>query len=145
MTLYDMKRTTALLSLCAERYDEKTFQHCLRVAKFAAENVCLESEDEKLTAYQVALAHDLIEDTTTSIEEIAEAMGSSISFVENVLSALTKGKTEKYVDYIIRLKKNTSPYPYIVKLADMKDHLTQTDTLTDKLREKHIEALPYLL
>ena len=145
MTTYDIKKTTDLLSLCAKRYDEKTFQHCLRVARYAIENVCLEGEDEKLIAYQVALAHDLIEDTVTSIEEIAEAMGCSVNFVENVLAALTQSKGEKYIDYIKRLKQCSSPYPYIVKLADMKDHLMQTDTLTDKLREKYYEALPYLL
>ena len=37
------------------------------------------------------------------------------------------------------------PEVYWVKIADMKDHLAQTDTLTDKLKEKYIEALPYLL
>ncbi|MDF2885564.1 MAG: hypothetical protein K0R54_6138, partial [Clostridiaceae bacterium] len=29
--------------------------------------------------------------------------------------------------------------------ADMKDHLAQTETLTDKLKEKYLKALPYLL
>jgi hypothetical protein len=62
-----------------------------------------------------------------------------------VLGALTRQKSESYLDYIKRLKKNTSPYPYIIKLADMKDHLNQTDTLTEKLKEKYWNALPELL
>ena len=32
-----------------------------------------------------------------------------------------------------------------VKIADMKDHLAQRDTLTEKLRDKYLEALPHLL
>ena len=37
------------------------------------------------------------------------------------------------------------PEVYWVKIADMRDHLEQTDTLTDKLKEKYLAALPYLL
>ena len=50
-------------------------------------------------------------------------------------------------EYIKNIKENMVLYPevYWVKIADMKDHLAQTDTLTDKLKEKYIEALPYLL
>lgn len=131
--------------LCSKKYNEKTFQHCLRVANYAVKNVCLETEEEREIAFKIALCHDLLEDTDVSIKEICEATRFSEGFITNVLGALTKDSAETYLSYIKRLKESSSKYPYIVKLADMKDHLMQTDTLTDRLKEKYWEALPYLL
>ena len=134
-----------VIGLCSKKYNEHTFHHCLRVANYVIENVCLENKSEKEIAFMLALCHDLLEDTDVSITEISEAMELSEDFIKNVLGALTKDRNESYVDYIKRLKSNKSKYPYIIKLADMKDHLMQKDTLTDRLKEKYWEALPYLL
>lgn len=48
---------------------------------------------------------------------------------------------------IENIKENYVTYPeaYWVKLADMKDHLSLTDTLTDKLKEKYLSGMRYLL
>ena len=143
MKHYDL--ITKITSLCAANYDDKTFQHCLRVADYTVDNVCLENDEEKEIGFIIAMCHDLLEDTNVTIAEISAACGYSEMFLNNVLGALTKKKEETYIGYIQRLKKNTSKYPYVVKLADMKDHLNQTETLTDKLKEKYWEALPYLL
>lgn len=132
------------ISLCVKYYTPKTFQHCLRVANYATKNVYL-TEEEIQTAFLIGLCHDLLEDTQVSIEEIVEATELNEGFIKNVLGALTKNKEENYIAYIERLKSNNSLYPYIVKLADMKDHLMEKDTLTDKLKDKYWEALPYLL
>ena len=131
--------------MCSKYYDIKTLQHCLRVAKYAVENVCLGSDDDRQIAFIVALCHDLLEDTNISIETIAEVTELNVNFLTNVLGALTRKKSETYLDYIKRLKQNQSPYPYIVKMADMKDHLSQKDTLTEKLKEKYWNVLPELL
>ena len=131
--------------MCSKYYDIKTLQHCLRVAKYAVENVCLRSDDDRQIAFIIALCHDLLEDTNISIETIAEATELNVNFLANVLGALTRKKSETYLDYIKRLKQNQSPYPYIVKMADMKDHLSQKDTLTEKLKEKYWNVLPELL
>lgn len=131
--------------MCSKYYDIKTLQHCLRVAKYAVENVCLSSDDDRQIAFIVALCHDLLEDTNISIETIAEVTELNVNFLANVLGALTRKKSETYLDYIKRLKQNQSPYPYIVKMADMKDHLSQKDTLTEKLKEKYWNILPELL
>ncbi len=139
------KLITKITELCASNYKPKTFNHCLRVANYVVDNVCLESDEEKETAFVLAMCHDLLEDTDVSIEDISEITGYDESFVSNVLGALTKEKSETYIEYIKRLKTNKSVYPYIIKLADMKDHLSQTETLTNKLKEKYWEALPYLL
>lgn len=134
-----------IIALCTKNYDQKTFDHCLRVANYAVDNVCLRSSDEKKTAFTFALCHDLLEDTSVTVMEISVATGYSVSFIKDILGALTKTKDETYIEYIERLKTNKSIYPYIIKLADMKDHLVQTETLTDRLKEKYWNALPYLL
>ena len=144
MNIIEFKQLATTLSLCAKYYKPDTFQHCLRVASFAVSNACVANE-ERNVVFQVAMCHDLLEDTDVTVDEVYKATGLAKGFIENVLGALTKEKSESYVDYIKRLKKCNSTYPYIVKLADMKDHLTQTETLTDKLKEKYWEALPYLL
>lgn len=136
---------TRVIQLCNIHYDNKTFNHCLRVANYVVDNVCLKNDESREIAFVIALCHDLLEDTEVTIKDIAKITGYSEDFLINVLGALTKGKSENYIDYINRLKSNTSIYPYIIKLADMKDHLSQTDTLTDKLKDKYWKALPYLL
>lgn len=136
---------TRVIQLCYIHYDHKTFSHCLRVANYVVDNVCLKNDENREIAFVIALCHDLLEDTEVTVEAIAKITGYSEDFLSNILGALTKGKSENYIDYINRLKSNTSIYPYIIKLADMKDHLSQTDTLTDKLKDKYWKALPYLL
>ena len=84
--------------------------------------------------------HDLKEDTDWS--------GGGLSkHFNDCLDWLTKPKDMDYIEYIKRIKKwaDTRQEAYWVKLADMKDHLAQTETLTDKLKEKYLAALPYLL
>ena len=140
------QRISSVLRLCASAYKLETYMHCLRVAEYAANNVVVkDDEDSRETAYILGLCHDLLEDTEVTLEHISEATGYSLGFLGNVLGALTKQSGESYVDYIQRVKSNSSFYTYVVKLADMKDHLTQVNTLTDKLKEKYWKALPYLL
>lgn len=141
---YD-KLVSNVVELCAKKYDQKIFDHCLRVANYAVNNVCLQTDEEKKIAFTIAMCHDLLEDTDVTVKEICDISGYSKSFVDDVLGALTKKNDETYIEYIERLKANRSIYPYIVKLADMKDHLVQTETLTDRLKEKYWNALPYLL
>ena len=140
------QRISSVLRLCASAYKLETYMHCLRVAEYAANNVVVKDDEDRCeTAYILGLCHDLLEDTKVTLEHISEATGYSLGFLGNVLGALTKQSGESYVDYIQRVKSNSSFYTYVVKLADMKDHLTQVNTLTDKLKEKYWKALPYLL
>lgn len=134
-----------IIKLCKDNYNKETFEHCVRVAGYAIHNVCLQLDKDMEMTFVFAMCHDLLEDTDVTVKDIVEITGYDTDFVENVLGALTKKKDETYIEYIKRLKSNENMYPYIVKLADMKDHLSQTETLTDKLKEKYWEALPYLL
>lgn len=139
-------RLIETIRLCNAQYKPETLQHCLRVTGYVSESPCLDpGSEEAQVACLIALCHDLLEDTDTTLEEIIGVTGLSKEFLEDTLIPLTKDEGEGYNDYICRLKASKNPIAYIVKLADMKDHLMQTETLTDALREKYMGALPLLL
>lgn len=98
--------------------------------------------------YWVAWFHDIIEDSVNrnSLEEDLEQLPAHIVEAVKILS---KPKSMPYTEYCKQIKLATSTYAgklaYYVKLADIKDHLSLTDTLTDRLKEKYLNGLRYLL
>ena len=149
-------------NFCKQNYDPETYEHVHRVASYAVDNPVVFQLSFELhdMIYTAALLHDIIEDNPCDdIREHAERLLWSVGktyapvVAKRILYRLTKTPQENYVDYIKRLHANEDSHAvkydlliaYIVKLADMKDHLMQKDTLTDKLKEKYWEALPYLL
>lgn len=139
-----MKSRDLTVDYCKAKYSDKTFQHCEMVAYYAVTNPCVKQED-KDAVFKIAMCHDLLEDTNATVTEICNVTGLKKCFVDEVLSLLTKEHGEDYQTYIKRLRGASNPYAYIVKLADMKDHLLRTDTLTDKLKAKYWAAIPELL
>ena len=135
----------AMLELCRLYYDEETFEHAKRVAEYAKDIYKLYpyTADGEKFIYHLALAHDLYEDT-----DISQKTWFDNNFEGN-LQLLTKEKDESYNDYIAKIRREavipTYKPAYIVKLADMKDHLSQTETLTGELKNKYISAMKYLL
>lgn len=136
----------AMLELCRIYYDEETFEHAKRVAEYAIDIYKLYNyykAGEEKSIYHLALAHDLYEDT-----DISQNTWFDNNFEAN-LQLLTKEENESYNDYIAKIRKEavipTYKPAYIVKLADIKDHLSQTETLTEKLKNKYISAMKYLL
>lgn len=135
------------LAIAKEHYDEKTYEHAIRVMSFVTKNNLI---PKKLKEHCIILAlfHDLKEDTKFNDSKLPNELKVS-------LDLLTKKKGEDYISYIKHLvdvandlynRDNLSGQcAYWVKLADMKDHLSQTETLTDRLRDKYLAALPYLL
>lgn len=132
--------------LCKKHYEPETYEHCKRVANLIRKNPhrawC---EEDTNYLYSLALCHDLFEDTECTSYEIGQCFRYSYSRFINDLDILTQKNKETYIEYIKRICKCGSKEAYFVKLADMKDHLTQTETLTDKLKKKYYEAIPYLL
>jgi (p)ppGpp synthase/HD superfamily hydrolase len=129
------------LKVAKQYYTKDKYDHAMRVADYIVENEIIpyEYQDECVA---LAFMHDLIEDT--------EYTGSGLP--ENfykALKLLTKPEEQDYIEYIKNIKDtghtNWRMCAYWVKLADMKDHLSQTETLTDRLKEKYLKALPYLL
>nr|AFK29749.1 hypothetical protein [uncultured bacterium] len=107
-------------------------------------SVANKMDDEESTI--LALLHDVIEDTDTTISDL-RSEGISESILE-ALQLLTKGKSEDYFHYIDRLKNN--PLAIKVKLADL-EHNSKTSRLSsvgiaDKNRlEKYKKARKILL
>lgn len=130
------------LRMAKQYYEPKTYEHALRVAGHVAENPMI-PEDKMDNCIALAIMHDLIEDTDYS----NGYFGKGYSYFEECLKLLTKSKDMDYLEYIKKIRdfSNIRPEAYWVKMADMKDHLSQTETLTDNLKEKYLKALPYLL
>ncbi len=130
------------LRTAKQYYNPDTYKHALRVASFVADNIFI--PDSKMdNCIALAIMHDLEEDTNWDKNKCYELD----EYLKESIGLITRKKNVSYIEYIKNIKENMVLYPevYWVKIADMKDHLAQTDTLTDKLKEKYIEALPYLL
>jgi HD superfamily phosphodiesterase len=127
------------------------FEHSMQVAIYADE-ICLSMDYEKREEVAaVAILHDVLEDASDKVKaNLHPIFGAELSTSQyQALKLLTK-EDESYVDYIkaIRkasLKNDCGEIAYIVKLADMKDHLSRVETLTDRLKEKYLEGLRYLI
>lgn len=130
------------LRMAKQYYEPKTYEHALRVAGYVAENPMI-PDDKMDNCIALAIMHDLIEDTKYS----GGGFGAEYSYFEECLNLLTRPKDMDYLKYIKKIRdfSNIRPEAYWVKMADMKDHLSRTETLTDNLKEKYLKALPYLL
>ena len=141
-----MSIITYAIRVARKYYDESTYYHVMRVAGYVAnDNLIKEDKLDRCTA--IAIMHDLVEDTDFNYFRDS-TQEEYDSYNEECLKLLTRDKENiSYEDYLINIKKNYNSYPeaYWVKMADMKDHLLETDTLTDKLKEKYLKALPCLL
>ena len=120
-------------------YDTETYDHALRVASFVADNNLI-PEHLKDTCIALAIMHDLLEDTEYEI-------GANSEHIFEALKIITREHEMSYLDYIrkIVLFREGCPEAYYVKLADIKDHLMQKETLTDSLKERYLSALAILL
>lgn len=129
------------LRIASHYYSEETYFHAMRVASYVFDNDMIPDE-YKNDCVVLAIMHDLIEDT--------EYTGEGLPFnLLNALKLLSKPKNMDYIEYIKNIKNTHGIHwkecAYWVKLADMKDHLSQRETLTDRLKEKYLNALAYLL
>lgn len=122
-------------------YTSETFEHAVRVAGYIRENPMISAGIQE-DCFALALMHDLLEDT--EYKEDAGIVGTRIT---KCLSILTRPEGMDYIPYIRHIRACAGDWPeaWWVKLADIKDHLAQTGTLTERLRDKYVRALPYLL
>lgn len=128
------------LRTAKEYYTVKGFDHALRVAAYVEENTMIPQHQKELS-YCLAIMHDLLEDTKFLANTI------SADYFKECLKLITKDKNTDYISYIKKIKQFAVSYPevYWVKMADMKDHLSLKETLTDKLKDKYLNALSELL
>ncbi len=130
------------LKICKQYYDEKTYEHALRVAEYVRTMGAIPREYH-VDCMMLALMHDLLEDTDYTGEDLPPKF-------REALELLTKEEGLNYASYCHSLRPTQTSDPvyvcaWFVKLADMKDHLTLTDTLTDRLKEKYLKGLAQLL
>lgn len=126
-----MSMITDAIKVARKYYDENAYYHAMRVAGYVVnDNLIPKEKMERCVALAI--------------------MPSNVydAYIKKCLELLTRDKEKvSYEDYLSNIKKNFNSYPevYWVKMADMKDHLSQKATLTDKLKEKYLKALPCLL
>ena len=144
----------------AFKYDIDKLNHSYRVVGLTAAQPELRIFNEyQQQALAMAFLHDVIEDTDFESKEncdIAEEVAYELDELDRIcpdfmlgLNSLTKKEEEDYLDYIKKFnEKVIFDWGWVakrVKIADMKDHLLQIETLTPKLKAKYLEAIPYLL
>lgn len=140
------------LMMCKKFYSEEDFSHCLNVSGYVLD-ICylnnIPTDDHFIKS--VALGHDLLEDTDFLHSEYADKLSSDMEYC---LSALTRKENQTYEDYITEIASYTNKTPefkmlaeavYIVKLADLIDHLIRYKTLTDSLKKRYLKALDIML
>lgn len=137
----ELMKVSIALQIAREYYTEEGYKHAMRVMKYVDENEMIPYE-YKEECKALAIMHDLLEDTKYTGSGLPENFFKA-------LKLLTKAKFTKYIEYIKEIKNtgrvNWRECAYWVKLADVKDHLARKDTLTDRLKDKYLGALPYLL
>ena len=135
-----MAEISEVMLFCEKYYSKKKFLHALRVAAFALDKAEHDDRVDSKDAFIVGLCHDLIEDTDCSQDQLQMLIGIDLF---SSVCILTKSDTESYQDYIIDVIYSNDPLAILVKGADMKDHMSQLDTLTDKLKEKYLPFLHF--
>lgn len=90
-----------------------------------------------------AILHDVVEDTSISIEEIIERLELSNDLIET-LRVLTHQQTDSYEEYIAQILLNERAIR--VKIADIEDNLSheRSSSCTPALRERYENALAQL-
>lgn len=140
---------TQFLMICKKFYSEEDFSHCLNVSGYVLDICYLNdiSADEHFIM-SVALGHDLLEDT--DFRE-SEDWGKLSKEMQACLVLISKGQDDSYGNYIQRIrelynnKDSLSECVYIVKFADLIDHLMRYKTLTDSLKKRYLKALNIML
>ena len=128
--------------ICKQYYDWKTYCHAARVASYV-QSMGVIPKEYHIECILLAWMHDLLEDTEYTGEDLPPNF-------KKALQLLTKPKDMKYDDYCEMLRPRVDSDPaticaYYVKIADMKDHLAQKETLTPRLKEKYLSGLAKLL
>lgn len=137
----NIDRIKEAAKIAGKYYDNKTFNHAVRVVDHVVKNPAIPiylQEDCICLAYM----HDLLEDTDYDPSDWPP-------YFRKELELISKPKDMDYKAYCKRIHDSADTDEgmcvWFVKLADMKDHLSQVDTLTPRLKEKYLSGLRYLL
>ena len=89
----------------------------------------------------VALLHDIIEDTNTTMEELALVNSLNIDFtiIDDIL-VLTRKPNQTYFEYIDYIVTKGSRRTKTIKYYDILDHLHNKATLKPSLEKRYLKA-----
>ena len=123
-----------------ERLSSDKFEHSLRVMEYTHDTAKIYGiSDLNFRLAIVALLHDVVEDSDTTLDEIEKEFSR---YTRNCVEVLSHDKENmSYPEYIDLIMNCPLPEAKAVKHADMKDHLAQKETLTPKLKEKYFEVI----
>ena len=133
--------TKKALKLCFEAHKEQTDKNGMPYV-FHPFHLAEQMVDEYTTC--IALLHDVVEDTDTTLEQLSLLFPKEII---NAVALLTHDDAVPYLDYVKAIKKD--PLALKVKLADLKHNsdITRLDTIDEKALnrlEKYKKALMIL-
>ena len=119
--------TQKAMEICFEAHREQRDKGGMHYV-FHPFHIADQMDTEKETC--VALLHDVIEDTSVTIEDLRK-QGISNEVLE-ALEHITKGKQEPYMEYISRVIQN--PLALKVKKCDLEDNMNRSRL--EKVTEK---------
>ena len=128
------------LKFALKFYTPKQLEHVLKVAQFAVEK---HTSRLKSALWKACVLHDILEDTSCTEEDLKELCNDEMI---KTIKLLTHDKeSESYEDYIIKIFSSDDHYAQEVKRADIQDHLSREETLTQKLKDKYYPIIKYVL
>lgn len=132
---------TDALKIAEKYYDKKTLDHAIRVMNYVSANFAI-PDRLKNDCRCLAIMHDLLEDTDYKPDSLPKNF-------KKALLLISKPEYMNYDDYCKNIHlnnyKDVGRCAWFVKLADIKDHLSLTEVLTQKLKDKYLSGLKYLL
>ena len=129
--------------LCEEYYSKKKMEHAKAVESYVMKDTryALMTAEDQYIARAAALAHDLLEDTDCTYDEI-NAISCTVAEITYLLTHFQK---MSYYDYCKQIVDSKDIIAILVKTADIKDHLMRKKTLSDKLKTKYAAVIPLFL
>lgn len=128
------------LKFALKFYTPKQLEHVLKVAQFAVEK---HTDRLRSILWKVCVLHDILEDTPCTEEDLKEFYDEGI--IETIKLLTHDKEKESYEDYIIKIFSSDDYYAQEAKRADIKDHLSREETLTQKLKDKYYPIIKYVL
>lgn len=131
----------SIIELCHKNHSFDTLMHVIRTAELA-KNTKIPGVDSDVI-YNIALMHDLVEDTNVTFSDICNLCKSDAHFTDIIaaLWLLTRHNDKTYSEYIDSIAISNNAYAIAVKLADLIDHLSQKSTLSQSLESRYFNAL----
>lgn len=131
--------------LSKKYHNTTTHKHTCRVADYISTSPIIPNTIRR-DCITLAYMHDLVEDIDFKDTDTFKNMGEPL---KTALLLISKEHGTSYDEYCQMLHDNAGTIPgkiaWYVKIADMKDHMVQTETLSDRLKEKYLSGLRFLL